>query len=79
VRTHGELLAHAVEKLQADPARTPYGTLSQNVVWANADHFTLTAAGIPSIYFNTVGTQYLTRNYHTNYDVVSNVNFDYLR
>jgi hypothetical protein len=79
VRTHGELLAHAVEKLQADPARTPYGTLSQNVVWANADHFTLTAAGIPSIYFNTVGTQYLTRNYHTNYDVVSNVNFDYLK
>ena len=79
VRTHGELLAHAVEKLQADPTRTPYGTLSQNVVWANADHFTLTAAGIPSIYFNTVGTQYLTRNYHTNYDVVSNVDFDYLK
>jgi hypothetical protein len=79
VRTHGELLAHAVEKLQADPARTPYGTLSQNVVWANADHFTLTAAGIPSIYFNTVGTEYLTRNYHTNYDVISNVDVDYLK
>jgi hypothetical protein len=79
VRTHGELLAHAVEKLEADPARTPYGTLSQNVVWANADHFTLTAAGIPSIYFNTVGTEYLTRNYHTNYDVVSNLDFDYLK
>lgn len=79
VRTHSELLAHAVEKLEADPARTPFGTLSQNVVWANADHFTLTAAGIPGLYFNTVGTQYLTRNYHTNYDVVSNVDFDYLR
>jgi hypothetical protein len=79
VRTHGELLAHAVEKLEADPARTPFGTLSQNVVWANADHFTLTAAGIPSIYFNTVGTEYLTRNYHTNYDVVSNVDVDYLK
>ncbi|QNN51826.1 hypothetical protein [Nocardioides mesophilus] len=48
------------------------------MVWANADHFTLTAAGIPSIYFNTVGTQYLTRNYHTNYDVIENVDFDYL-
>ncbi|MGZ5405017.1 MAG: hypothetical protein ACXWDL_10245, partial [Nocardioides sp.] len=34
---------------------------------------------IPSIYFNTVGTEYLTRNYHTNYDVVSNVDFDYLK
>jgi hypothetical protein len=78
IRTHGELLAHAVEKLEADPARTPYGTLAQNVVWANADHFTLTAAGIPGIYFNTVGTSYLTRNYHTNYDLVENVDFDYL-
>ena len=79
IRTHSELLAHAVEKQLSDPSRTPFGALSQNVVWANADHFTLTAAGIPGIYFNTVGTQYLTRNYHTNYDVVSNVNFDYLR
>ncbi len=79
IRTHAELLAHAVEKLESDPSRTPYGTLSQNVVWANADHFTLTAAGIPGLYFNTVGTEYLTRNYHTNYDVVANVDFDYLR
>lgn len=79
IRTHSELLAHAVEKQLSDPSRTPFGAISQNVVWANADHFTLTAAGIPGIYFNTVGTQYLTRNYHTNYDVVSNVNFDYLR
>ncbi len=79
IRTHSELLAHAVEKQLSDPSRTPFGALSQNVVWANADHFTLTAAGIPGIYFNTVGTQYLTRNYHTNYDVVSNVNIDYLR
>ncbi len=79
VRTHGELLAQAVEKLEADPARTPYGTLSQNVIWANADHFTLAAAGIPSIYFNTVGPEYLTRNYHTNFDLVENVDFDYLR
>jgi hypothetical protein len=78
VRTHAELLAHAVEKLESDPARTPFGTLSQNVVWANADHFTLTAAGIPGLYFNTVGTQYLTRNYHTNYDVIDNVNIGYL-
>ncbi len=78
IRTHAELLAHAVEKLESDPARTPFGTLSQNTVWANADHFTLTAAGIPGLYFNTVGTSYLTRNYHTNYDVVSNINFDYL-
>ncbi|MGA9748740.1 MAG: M28 family peptidase, partial [Nocardioides sp.] len=78
IRTHAELLAHAVGKLEADPARTPYGTLSANTVWANADHFTLTAAGIPGLYFNTVGTQYLTRNYHTNYDVVDNVDFDYL-
>ena len=79
IRTHSELLAHAVEKQLSDPSRTPFGAISQNVVWANADHFTLTAAGIPGIYFNTVGTQYLTRNYHTNHDVVSNVNFDYLR
>ncbi len=78
IRTHAELLAHAVEKLTSDPARTPFGTLSQNTVWANADHFTLTAAGIPGLYFNTVGTSYLTRNYHTNYDVVSNVDVDYL-
>ncbi len=79
IRTHSELLAHAVEKQLSDPSRTPFGAISQNVVWANADHFTLTAAGIPGIYFNTVGTGYLTRNYHTNYDVLSNVNFDYLR
>ncbi len=78
IRTHAELLAHAVEHLESDPSRTPYGTLSQNTVWANADHFTLTAAGIPGLYFNTVGTSYLTRNYHTNYDIVSNVDFDYL-
>ena len=30
-------------------------------------------------YFNTVGTQYLTRNYHTNFDVLSAVDFGYLR
>ncbi len=67
-----------MEHLESDTDRTPFGTLSQNTVWANADHFTLTAAGIPGLYFNTVGTQYLTRNYHTNYDIVSNVNFGYL-
>ncbi len=67
-----------MEKLNSDPSRTPFGTLSQNTVWANADHVTLTAAGIPGLYFNTVGTSYLTRNYHTNYDILSNVNFDYL-
>ena len=78
IRTHAELLAHAVEHLESDPSRTPFGTLSQNTVWANADHFTLTAAGIPGLYFNTVGTSYLTRNYHTNYDIVSNINVDYL-
>jgi Iap family predicted aminopeptidase len=79
IRTHSELLHHAVAKLEADPARTPFGTLFANTVWANADHFTLTAAGIPGLYFNTVGTQYLTRNYHTNYDVLSAVSIPYLR
>jgi len=79
IRTHSELFDHAVARLEEDPGRTPFGTSSQNVVWANADHFTLTAAGIPGLYFNTVGTQYLTRNYHTNYDVVDAVSFPYLR
>lgn len=78
VRTHSELLDHAVDKLESDPDRTPYGTDWQNTVWANADHFTLTAAGIPGIYFNTVGTGYLTRNYHTNFDVLENVSIGYL-
>lgn len=78
IRTHSELLDHAVSRLEEDPSRTPAGTLSQNTVWANADHFTLTAAGIPGLYFNTVGTPYLTQNYHTNYDVVDNVSFPYL-
>ena len=79
IRTHSELFDHAVARLEEDPSRTPFGTSSQNVVWANADHFTLTAAGIPGLYFNTVGTQYLTRNYHTNYDVIDAVSFPYLR
>ncbi|HUW15985.1 MAG TPA: M28 family peptidase, partial [Actinomycetes bacterium] len=79
IRTHSELLEHAKTKLLADPTRTPYGAIYSNVVWANADHFTLTAAGIPGLYFNTVGTQYLTRNYHTNFDVLSAVDFGYLR
>jgi Peptidase family M28/PA domain len=79
IRTHSELIDHAVMRLEEDPDRTPAGTLSQNVVWANADHFTLTAAGIPGLYFNTVGTGYLTQNYHTNYDVSDNVSFPYLR
>ena len=79
IRTHSELFDLANEKLTADPARTPFGTAIQNTVWANADHFTLTAAGIPGMYFNTLGLNYLTMNYHTNYDVVSNVNFDYLK
>jgi aminopeptidase YwaD len=78
IRTHSELLDHAVAKLEADPSRTPFGTLSANTVWANADHFTLTAAGIPGLYFNTVGTQYLTRNYHTNFDVFGAVSIPYL-
>jgi Peptidase family M28/PA domain len=78
IRTHSELLDLAVSKLEADPSRTPFGTLWSNVVWANADHFTLTAAGIPGVYFNTVGLQNLTRNYHTNFDVLSSVNFPYL-
>ena len=78
IRTHSELLDHAVAKLEADSSRTPFGTLSANTVWANADHFTLTAAGIPGLYFNTVGTQYLTRNYHTNFDVFGAVSIPYL-
>ena len=78
IRTHSELLDLAVAKLESDPSRTPFGTSWQNVVWANADHFTLTAAGIPGLYFNTVGLSYLTRNYHTNFDVIENVNFPYL-
>lgn len=79
IRTHSELLDHAVARLEEDPSRTPAGTLNQNVVWANADHFTLTAAGIPGLYFNTVGTGYLTMNYHTNFDVIGNVSMPYLR
>jgi Peptidase family M28/PA domain len=79
IRTHSELLDHAVARLEEDPSRTPFGTASANTVWANADHFTLTAAGIPGLYFNTVGTEYLTRNYHTNYDVVDALSFPYLR
>lgn len=78
IRTHSELLDHAVETLEADPSRTPFGTAWQNTVWANADHFTLTAAGIPGLYFNTVGGHYLTHNYHTNFDVVERCNFPYL-
>lgn len=80
IRTHSELYDQAVTTLEAakKAGLAPYGILSQNTVWANADHFTLTAAGIPGIYFNTVGTEYLTRNYHTNYDVISAINFDYL-
>ena len=79
IRTHSELFDLANEKLIADPARTPFGTAIQNTVWANADHFTLTAAGIPGMYFNTLGLNYLTMNYHTNFDILSNVNFDYLK
>ncbi len=79
IRTHSELFDLANEKLTADPARTPFGTAIQNTVWANADHFTLTAAGIPGMYFNTLGLNYLTMNYHTNFDILSNVNFDYLK
>ncbi len=79
IRTHSELFDHAIARLEEDPSRTPFGTASANVVWANADHFTLTAAGIPGLYFNTVGTQYLTRNYHTNFDVIDAVSFPYLR
>ena len=79
IRTHSELFDHAVARLEEDPSRTPFGTASANTVWANADHFTLTAAGIPGLYFNTVGTEYLTRNYHTNYDVVEAVSFPYLK
>jgi hypothetical protein len=81
IRTHSELLDHAVAKL-TDPTkayRVPHGTAYSNVVWANADHFTLTAAGIPGLYFNTVGIEYLTRNYHTNFDVLSAVDIGYLR
>jgi hypothetical protein len=79
IRTHSELFDLANEKLMADPARTPFGTAIQNTVWANADHFTLTAAGIPGMYFNTLGFNYLVMNYHTNYDIINNVNFDYLK
>ena len=78
IRTHSELLEHAVERLEDDPSRTPFGTAWQNTVWANADHFTLTAAGIPGLYFNTVGGHYLTHNYHTNFDGVERCNFPYL-
>jgi Zn-dependent M28 family amino/carboxypeptidase len=79
IRTHSELFELCERHLSADPSRTPFGTAIQNTVWANADHFTLTAAGIPGVYFNTVGLQYLTRNYHTNHDTVDKINFDYLR
>jgi len=79
IRTHSELIDLANSKLTADPSRTPFGTALQNTVWANADHFTLTAAGIPGMYFNTLGLNYLTMNYHTNFDVLSNLNFAYLK
>lgn len=79
IRTHSELFDLANSKLNADPSRAPFGTLIQNTVWANADHFTLTAAGIPGLYFNTLGTNYLTMNYHTDHDTVDRLNFDYLK
>ncbi|MGK2925852.1 MAG: M28 family peptidase [Lysobacterales bacterium] len=79
IRVHSELFDLAQQKLTADPARTPFGTAIQNVVWANADHFTLTAGGIPGLYFNTLGTNYLTMNYHTDHDTVDRIDFDYLK
>lgn len=79
IRVHSELFDLANEKLTADPARTPFGTAIQNTVWANADHFTLTAGGIPGLYFNTLGTNYLTKNYHTDHDTVDRINFPYLK
>jgi hypothetical protein len=79
IRVHSELFDLAQQKLTADPARTPFGTAIQNVVWANADHFTLTAGGIPGLYFNTLGTNYLTMNYHTDHDTVERIDFDYLK
>ncbi len=79
IRTHSELFGLADDKLNADPARTPFGTAIQNTVWANADHFTLTAAGIPGLYFNTLGINYLTMDYHTDHDTVDRINFPYLK
>ncbi len=79
IRTHSELFDLANDKLTADPARTPFGTAIQNVVWANADHFTLTAGGIPGLYFNTLGFNYLVMNYHTDHDTVDRIDFDYLK
>ncbi|MDX1381475.1 MAG: M28 family peptidase, partial [Xanthomonadales bacterium] len=79
IRVHSELFGLAQQKLTADPARTPFGTAIQNTVWANADHFTLTAAGIPGLYFNTLGGNYLTMNYHTDHDTLDRINFDYLQ
>ncbi len=79
IRVHSELFDLANTKLNADPARVPFGTAIQNTVWANADHFTLTAAGIPGLYFNTLGFNYLTQNYHTSHDTIDRLNFDYLK
>lgn len=79
IRVHSELFDLANEKLTADPARTPFGTAIQNTVWANADHFTLTAGGIPGMYFNTLGFNYLTQNYHTDHDTSDRINFPYLK
>ena len=79
IRVHSELFDLANEKLTAEPARTPFGTAIQSVVWANADHFTLTAAGIPGLYFNTLGLNYLTMNYHTDHDTVDRLDFEYLK
>ena len=79
IRVHSELFGLAQQKLTADPARTPFGTAIQNVVWANADHFTLTAGGIPGLYFNTLGFNYLTQNYHTDHDTLDRIDFDYLK
>jgi len=61
----------------ARPELVPFGHTVQNVNCWN-DQWTFTAAGVPSMYFRARTGEYGSKWYHTNFDTIALVDYDYL-
>jgi Iap family predicted aminopeptidase len=61
----------------AHPQRLPWGYNVKNVNCWN-DQWTFTAAGVPSMYFRARTAEYGSKWYHTDFDTVDLMDYDYL-
>lgn len=73
-----ELYGYVRQVLASNRDNIPYGAQVDDKVHTWADHWTFAAAGIPSLEFETVSTEWETYYYHTQCDAPEIIDYEYL-